>query len=143
MTVNQFMTKEHRNCDEEFAELENIVDSGDFTKAEPILKDFLDHMNHHFSMEETVMFPEYNNCTGGGCNPTTVMIIEHEQMRTLFSQMEEALIKKDKNQFLGSSENLLFVMQQHNMKEEQMMYNMVDSALNSEDIITKMKAVSL
>jgi len=67
--------------------------------------------------------------------------MEHEQMRGLFAQMGEALTKKDKNQFLGSSENLLFVMQQHNMKEEQIMYNMVDNSLNSDEIIEKMKAL--
>lgn len=141
MTVNQFMTQDHRSCDEEFAELENLVDSGDFSKAEELFKEFKEHMEHHFTMEEKVMFPEFNTCSGGGCNPTTVMIMEHEQMRTLFAQMEEALVKKDKNQFLGTSENLLFVMQQHNMKEEQIMYNLVDNSLNSEEIIEKMKVL--
>lgn len=32
-------------------------------------------------------------------------------------------------------------MQQHNMKEEQMMYNLADQSLNSETIIEKMKAI--
>lgn len=141
MTVNQFMTQDHRSCDEEFAELENLVDSGDFSKAEKLFKEFKEHMEHHFTMEEKVMFPEFNTCSCGGCNPTTVMIMEHEQMRTLFAQMEEALAKKEKNQFLGTSENLLFVMQQHNMKEEQIMYNLVDNSLNCEEIIEKMKAL--
>ena len=141
MTVNQYMTKDHRSCDEEFADLENIVDGGDFGKAETLFKTFKEHMEHHFSMEEQVMFKEFNNCSGGGCNPTSVMIMEHEQMRNLFAQMEDAIAKKDKNQFLGASENLLFVMQQHNMKEEQIMYNLVDNSLNSEDIIQKMEAL--
>jgi len=141
MTVNQFMTGEHRVCDEEFANLENMVDGGKFEEAKALLERFLNHMRSHFSMEEEVMFKEFNNCSGGGCNPTIVMIMEHDQMRNLFLQMEEALEAKDKNRFLGVSENLLFVMQQHNMKEEQIMYNMVDNALNSDDIIEKMKAL--
>jgi len=32
-------------------------------------------------------------------------------------------------------------MQQHNMKEEQMMYNLADQSLNSEEIIEEMKAL--
>jgi hemerythrin-like domain-containing protein len=55
--------------------------------------------------------------------------------------MSKAIDEKDKNKFLGFSENLLFTMQQHNMKEEQMMYSLADESLDSEDIINRMKAI--
>ena len=55
--------------------------------------------------------------------------------------MYYALNDSNQEKFLGLSENLLFIMQQHNMKEEQMMYNLADGALNSEEIIEKMKAI--
>ena len=141
MTINEFMTTDHRACDEQFANLENTVDKGDFQTASMMFDEFSTNMLHHFSMEEEVMFPSYNNCEGGHCNPTGVMLMEHDQMRGLFTQMKDAIDKKDKNSFLGLSENLLFVMQQHNMKEEQMMYNLADEALNSEDIIKQMQAI--
>ena len=141
MTINQFMTQDHRSCDTQFAELENIVDSGNFEGAKQMFDEFQNHMLTHFKMEEEVMFEEFNNCGSGGCNPTGVMIMEHDQMRNLMSQMQQAIEIKHKEQFLGLSENLLFVMQQHNMKEEQIMYNMADEALNSEQIITKMQDI--
>ena len=55
--------------------------------------------------------------------------------------MNQAIQAKKKDQFLGLSENLLFVMQQHNMKEEQIMYNLADDALDSASIIDKMQEV--
>jgi len=139
MTINQFMTADHRECDAEFATLEMLVDKEDFAQAKESFEAFSQHMLHHFDMEELVMFPEFNKNAGGGCNPTGVMVMEHDQMRQLFSQMQNALLAKDKEKFLGLSETLLFIMGQHNMKEEQMMYNLADSALDSEQIIKKMQ----
>ena len=141
MTINQFMTEDHRDCDDQFAKLENIVDEGKFDEAKAMYDGFQSHMLRHFDMEEQVMFPQYQNCEGGHCDPTPVMIMEHEQMRKIFAQMNDAINENDKEKFLGQSETLLFTMQQHNMKEEQMMYNMADQSLNSEDIITQMKAL--
>jgi len=141
MTINQFMTADHRACDEQFAQLENIVDQGNFEGGKIMFNEFKTHMLHHFSMEEDIMFPQFNEAGSGGCNPTGVMLMEHDQMRNLFNQMEGAITNNDKNSFLGFSENLLFVMQQHNMKEEQMMYNLADDALDSEQIVKEMQAL--
>lgn len=141
MTINQFMTEDHRACDDQFAELENIVDQGNFEGAKIMFSEFKDHMLKHFNMEESVMFEQFNNAEGAGCNPTGVMIMEHDQMKDLFNKMEDAINKQDKENFLGLSENLLFVMQQHNMKEEQIMYNLADETLNSEAIIEQMKEI--
>ena len=141
MTINQFMTEDHRACDEQFAQLENIVDQGNFDGGKIMFDEFQSHMLKHFEREEKVMFPQYQNCEGGHCDPTPVMLMEHDQMRGLFNQMKEAIDTNDKDKFLGHSEALLFTMQQHNMKEEQMMYNFADEALNSEEIIEQMKAL--
>jgi len=141
MTINQFMTADHRDCDEKFAQLENIVDQANFDGAKAMFEDFHTHMLKHFDMEEQIMFPQYENCEGGHCNPTPVMLMEHNQMRNIFGEMKAAIDANDKERFLGQSEALLFTMQQHNMKEEQMMYNLADQSLNSEEIIEAMKAL--
>jgi hemerythrin-like domain-containing protein len=141
MTIKDFMTDDHRACDEQFAQLENIVDQGNFDGAKIMWEEFHNHMLKHFEMEEKVMFPQFSASGGGHCDPTQVMIMEHEQMRTIFSQMDEALKNNDKDNFLGASETLLFIIQQHNMKEEQMMYTMADDALDSTKIIDEMKQI--
>jgi len=135
------MTTDHRACDEQFAQLENIVDESNFEGAKVMFDQFQSHMLHHFDMEEKVMFPKYEASEGGHCNPTPVMLMEHNQMRAIFTQMADAITENNKEKFLGQSETLLFTMQQHNMKEEQMMYNLADQSLNSEEIIEEMKAL--
>ena len=75
--------------------------------------------------------------------PTAVMRMEHEQMRSLLSQLTEAVSRQDGPRFLGLSETLMVLMQQHNMKEEQMLYPMCDRALaDTASIIARIEAVS-
>jgi hemerythrin-like domain-containing protein len=85
-------------------------------------------------MEEKVMFPSFEaRSASAHCNPTPVMIMEHEQMRKLVSDMRVDINSKNKDHFFGLSETLMMTMQQHNMKEEQMMYPMVDEAMEAEN----------
>ena len=46
MTINQFMTEDHRACDEQFAQLENIVDQGNFDGAKIMFDECHNHMLH-------------------------------------------------------------------------------------------------
>jgi DUF438 domain-containing protein len=54
---------------------------------------------------------------------------EHRQMRDLLAQMKLALDERDGEGFGGAAETLLIMMQQHNMKEENILYPMCDNAL--------------
>lgn len=142
-TISSFLTTDHRACDEEFADMENAVASGDWNLAEEKLNKFIIDLRHHFDMEETVMFPTFEEVTGMTQGPTMIMRMEHDQMRQLLNALIEDLEKKDKNHFFGVSESLMMLMQQHNMKEEQMLYPMADvhlAALVSQ-VIENMKAI--
>jgi len=75
--------------------------------------------------------------------PTQMMRMEHTQMRQLFSDMAQAVENQDKDGYLGLSETLMMIMQQHNMKEEQMLYPMTDRTFGSgaDEVLEKMDAV--
>jgi hemerythrin-like domain-containing protein len=101
-------------------------------------------MLHHFAMEEEVMFPAFETRTGMKQGPTSVMRSEHRQMTDLFDSMAGAIASKDTNAYLGDADTLLIIMQQHNVKEEQMLYPMADRSLASEGdkVIERMRAVA-
>ncbi len=63
--------------------------------------------------------------------PTMIMRMEHAQMKAILEDLKSDIEKKDKNHFFGVSESLMMLMQQHNMKEEQMLYKMADMHLGS------------
>ena len=123
------MKVEHRACDELFAKAEGAIIEGDFEKAEKLFTDFSDDTLRHFFKEETVLFPTFEDTTGMREGPTQMMRQEHEQMRNLISRMSKALDSKDKDNYLAVAEPLMIFMQQHNMKEEQMLYTMCDRSI--------------
>jgi hemerythrin-like domain-containing protein len=142
-TISSFLTSDHRACDEEFANLENAVALDNWEESQVKLNKFVADLLHHFDMEEKVMFPTFEEVTGMTQGPTMIMRMEHDQMRQLLNDLQEDLEKKDRKHFFGVSESLMMLMQQHNMKEEQMLYSMADMHLGSHvaKVIEDMKAL--
>ena len=142
-TISSFLTSDHRACDNEFANLENAIASQDWEEAKNQFEKFSLDLTHHFDMEEKVMFPAFEEVTGMTQGPTMVMRMEHSQMRNILDDLKSDIEKKDKNHFFGVSESLMMLMQQHNMKEEQMLYKMADVHLASlvPQVIENMKAI--
>ena len=139
--IKAFLTQDHRACDEEFANMENAISSDDWEKGEECFDTFITDLFHHFDMEEQVMFIAFEEKTGMTGGPTQVMRMEHDQMRNVISQMRSDIERKNKDHFFGLSESLMMLMQQHNMKEEQMLYAMADAHLSSiaNEVVEKMK----
>ena len=124
--ITEIMQQGHRGCDELFAAAESAVDKGDWSTAETSWNAFTSELNEHITnKEEGLLFPALEE-SGGPTGPIQVMRAEHEQMRALIVQINEALAGKDSNKFLGLSETFMMLMQQHNMKEEQILYPMLD-----------------
>jgi len=134
MTVlSEYMKADHKSCDASFANMENAVADENWAEANKLFTSFASDLTHHFDMEEEVMFPGFEaRSENAHCNPTPVMIMEHTQMRQLVKDMATELEVKNKDKFFGLSETLMMTMQQHNMKEEQMMYPMIDEAMENE-----------
>lgn len=66
--------------------------------------------------------------------PSQVMRFEHAQMRELLAQMNDAVARRDAGRFSGAAETLLVMMQQHNMKEENILYPMCDRTLSARPV---------
>jgi len=133
------MSAHHKECDDLFATAENSIANGDWDNGITQWQVFADELENHFSREESIIFPEFESKTGSVGGPTQMMRMEHEQMRALVSEINNAAADKDMDQFLGLSETLMMTMQQHNMKEEQMLYPMIDHAMSDvTDMIARM-----
>ncbi len=129
MNIRQFMAHDHRECDLLFSKAENAAADGDWEAASQAFNEFHHAMERHLGIEEQVLFPAFEEETGILTGPTEMMRMEHDQMRALFVEMKDAVEQKDSDEYLGTSETLLILMQQHNMKEEQILYSMMDQRL--------------
>lgn len=139
--ITSFMTTDHRDCDNAFVDFENVISEGNWTDLRLRWDAFAQKLRHHFDMEESVLFPSFESATGISGGPTAVMRSEHQQMRELMSEIEYALEHQDEDQCLGVAETLMLMMQQHNMKEEQMLYPMADQHTDAASVVTAMQGV--
>ena len=142
-SIHDFLAPDHQRCDDLFADAEAAAANGEWTEASTKFGLFQDALLHHFGMEEEVMFPAFETATGMTMGPTEVMRSEHRQMTDLLAQMADAAARQDGDGFLGDAETLLIIMQQHNMKEEQMLYRMADQALAGEveNVLERMRSM--
>jgi len=143
-TISDFLIPDHHFCDGLFATTEAEVAKGDWGSAFAGFSHFHKSMKHHFAMEEEVMFPAFENRTGITQGPTSMMRNEHCQMTDLLSQLADAVEVKDRESFLGDADTLLILIQQHNLKEEQMLYRMADQVLEGQldEVVGRMRAMA-
>lgn len=126
------MKEEHRECDTLFAKAEEAVALGEWEVALERFVAFSNETLLHFAKEEDALFPAFEKQTGMNEGPTKVMRYEHEQVRGIIGNMAKALESKDKDAYLSLAESAMILLQQHNMKEEQMLYAMCDRVLPPE-----------
>jgi len=128
-TISEFMAADHRRCDDLFVAAERAASQPDWDTVRDEFNQFLRAMARHMAMEEQALFPSFEQANSSPMGPVAVMRHEHQQMRELFDEMDAAVAAKSTDDFLGSAETLLILMQQHNRKEESILYPMSDQML--------------
>jgi len=146
MIISHYLTSEHRACDTLFATAEASAAAGNWDAAEEEFLAFANETLLHFKKEEEEFFPTFEAKTGSSEGPTNVMRFEHEQVRGLIGKIADAVEKQDRDAYLSLSESMMILLQQHNMKEEQMLYAMADRVFPPElkdETIAHMKEMAL
>ena len=146
MIVSQNMKEEHRECDSIFANAEGLAADNNWDEAERVYVEFANLTLKHFKKEEDVLFPAFEAQTGSSQGPTHVMRFEHEQVRGLIGKMAGAIESRDRDAYLSLTESTMILLQQHNMKEEQMLYAMCDRIIpkdRREELLAEMEQVEL
>jgi hemerythrin-like domain-containing protein len=129
--ISEVMMRDHKACDDRFAGAEAAAAEADFARAAVEFEAFAAALERHFRVEEEQLFPAFERHTGMTDGPTDIMRIEHGEMRELVGGLRAA-VGADAAEFLGLAETLNVLMQQHNLKEEQVLYAMLDEALHGE-----------
>ena len=127
-----YFTNDHRACDALWAEVEAAAESGDASATQERWEAFDAAMRRHFQMEEEILFPAVEAAMQMfGMGPTEVMRMEHRQMRGLLDQMAQEVAAGSLAGLIDQGDTLLMLIQQHNLKEEGMLYPMCDRSLAS------------
>ena len=121
-----YMSFDHKRCDELYAEAEAAWNEGDSATATELLKSFDLGMKRHLGSEENILFPSFTAATGMEGGPVQVMLMEHDQMRGVLTQMQEAMDADDLDTAFANGDTMVILMQQHNVKEEGILYPMLE-----------------
>jgi hemerythrin-like domain-containing protein len=131
MSIESVMKADHRRCDELYSAVEEAAGAGDPAAAKKAATAFIEASERHFTLEEESLFPALEARFPGALGPTTVMRHEHAQLRDAFEQLGAALAAGDLDESLGLLESMLVLLQQHNLKEERILYPMMDAQLGA------------
>lgn len=129
MLIQEFMAGDHRFCDGFYAQAQSAVERGQWEQALQAYTQFVTLVQQHFCAEEHVLFPAFEEATGMTQGPTQVMRQEHAQMRALMQAALDGLKARDADEYSGHAETQFMLMQQHNAKEENVLYPMCDQRL--------------
>lgn len=130
--IRPILTSHHKHCDEIFFAAEEAAQQGDWNTCGAATDRFMRELLTHFDAEENLLFPAFENATGMTQGPTRMMRAEHVQVREMLHQLQGAIQARDAATFSGVAETLLILMQQHNMKEENILYPMCDQTLGAQ-----------
>ena len=129
-SLSEYFTRDHRDCDSRWADVERAAEAGEGLAQ--VWARFAEGLRLHLAREEEVLFPAFEEATGmKGGGPTTVMRSEHAQMRGVMDQMGEAVQRGDARELLDQGDTLLMLIQQHNQKEEAVLYPLAEQSLGA------------
>jgi DUF438 domain-containing protein len=132
LSIQEFMANDHRHCDDYLTQAEQAVARQAWDSASLAMAQFQKSVLQHFEAEEGLLFPAFEAKTGMTRGPTQVMRGEHAQIRELVEAARGALAAHDADDFSGNFETLLIMLQQHNVKEENVLYPMCDVQLQEQ-----------
>ena len=130
-SVTGYLQADHRRLDAIIPAVERLVDAGSFTEARARFGEFACGLGWHIDVEEQVLFPFFEAKTGMTRGPTTVMRVEHKDIRERIDRVLAALEARQVAPMRDALGELIGLLTAHNLKEERMLYPMTDRAIDT------------
>ncbi|MDP3981721.1 MAG: hemerythrin domain-containing protein [Chlamydiota bacterium] len=144
-TITSYYEKDHDRLDSFFKQFQALKNSN-FDQAKANFKEFITGLKRHIIWEEEILFPFFEEKAGmKDSGPTVVMRTEHRQIHEAL----EAIHDKIRNRRTDSDPEearLLAILSAHNLKEESILYPMIDKAATDQErveIFKKMEEIPL
>ncbi|MDE2427218.1 MAG: hemerythrin domain-containing protein [Burkholderiales bacterium] len=125
----QKLVKQHIECDDQLNRVEAALQKGDMASAGRNFRLFNEQLEDHFRLEEERLFPAFEQATGMSNGPTVVMRNEHAEIRALRDEAYAAIEASQPEQALAAIDTLNVLIQQHNVKEENVLYPMCGGSI--------------
>jgi uncharacterized protein (DUF2249 family)/hemerythrin-like domain-containing protein len=132
--VEECLGEDHRRLGRIFVEVERLIASGAFAEAGRRIPEFACGMFRHIEIEERILFPEFEDVTGGEYGPTNALRADHLRIRRLLAHLEWEAHAADHAACAHTLEKLRRILIEHHVKEEETLYPMVDGGAGTEEL---------
>jgi hemerythrin-like domain-containing protein len=141
--TSKILSDEHKNIlkiieimGDECDAIENgkEIDKEFFEKVIDFIRNYADKFHH--AKEEDILFIEFNklaeeNPESLHCNPTSQMLVDHDQGREFVKGMETRLTENDNIRVIRNARAYADLLREHISKEDDILYPMTDEALSA------------
>jgi iron-sulfur cluster repair protein YtfE (RIC family) len=141
-TMSSYLTQDHARCDALFRQAQQCVLGANWRQARLAMATFQHALERHLLIEERILFPAFERAIGQVTSPTDAMRAEHLRIRAVAQRLSNTVGAGDMEGFVMHAEALLLVLHQHDEKEEQMLYPMIERVLThgSAELVDAMRA---
>lgn len=131
-TIGSYFQNDHKRLDLLFDQFQALK-ACDYIEAKRYFKDFMLGLERHILWEEKVLFPFFESKTGSkDSGPTAVMRFEHKQIREKLGQLHIKVHEENPDSDEEEA-SLLYLLTQHNQKEESILYPSLDQLASAEE----------
>ncbi|HRQ00122.1 MAG TPA: hemerythrin domain-containing protein [Terrimesophilobacter sp.] len=128
-TLSQALEREHRDIDGGIEEYTAALGRGDTNPAP--LQRAMDALRRHIYLEEDILFPPLK--AAGMVMPIFVMIREHGELWDAMDHLDTLIASDtDPDTLVGACRELLAQLDNHNSKEEPIIYPHADTGLDAD-----------
>jgi iron-sulfur cluster repair protein YtfE (RIC family) len=131
-SITAYLSADHARLDQLFDDCIELAGSHALDEVRVEFGRFHDGMKRHIALEESIVFPVFDERTGI-VGPLTVMRSEHRLIAELLGRGRLALDHGDLDAFNAVVPTLKELLQAHNRKEERILYPRTDAALADEE----------
>ncbi|HJV75742.1 MAG TPA: hemerythrin domain-containing protein [Noviherbaspirillum sp.] len=128
-TICDYLMLDHKRCDDFFLRADESIRQKSWPEAGDSFSLFRNATERHLGMEEKVLFPTFEQAIRNAESPIALLRREHLQIRGMIERMAEAVSRMSCIDFLLHSETFMLLQQQHNQKEEELLYPLLDKIL--------------
>jgi iron-sulfur cluster repair protein YtfE (RIC family) len=140
-SVTEYLAADHRRIDAVIADIGAMIEDNELERADSCFGDLDAALRRHIHIEEEILFPIFEAAVGLS-GPTSVMRFEHRKIEGWLDELKGALFESSRPRASTAMAELVQVLEQHNHKEEAVLYPRTDAALSPaerRDLVSRLK----
>lgn len=142
-TIVNILSRDHSHCDELLLQAELNMEKHRWELGLVMFRKFKQTLVRHLTVEETALFPALAEVMSASVPSINAMRVEHQKIMQVLRELDSAVGERDMDQFVGRAKALNLILQQHNCREEHMLYSISGQipAAKKEQIIAAVRDV--